>query len=51
MQVAAQAGCRCYGIEIRQDLHDIAKNIERNYNNVMDRRQVVHGEVHLVQVR
>lgn len=51
MQVAAQAGCKCYGIEIREDLHELAEKISGNYHRKMQEREIVHGEVNLILVR
>eukprot|EP01130_Rhizamoeba_saxonica_P012371 TRINITY_DN5200_c0_g1_i2.p1 TRINITY_DN5200_c0_g1~~TRINITY_DN5200_c0_g1_i2.p1 ORF type:complete len:225 (+),score=54.07 TRINITY_DN5200_c0_g1_i2:569-1243(+) len=43
-QVSAQTGCKCIGIEIRKDLHKIAKRI---YNNCKER----FGEANLGKVK
>jgi hypothetical protein len=51
MQVAAQAGCRCYGIEIREDLHQLAQTIKDNFTRRMQKDNIPTGEVILLNVR
>jgi hypothetical protein len=50
MQVAAQAGCKCYGIEIRDDLHKFAQKIKDNFTRRMVRDNRQTGKVILLNV-
>jgi len=39
-QVSAQAGCKCYGIEIREDLHIIANEVLPRFKDIMQNKKM-----------
>lgn len=49
-QVAAQTGCSCYGIEIREDLHNFALSMEQNFCQQMTELGHPFGETHFIHV-
>jgi hypothetical protein len=46
-QMAAQVGCKCYGVELRPDLHNISERIYEYIKKETTRRGIHMGEVQL----
>ncbi len=51
LQIAAQTGCKAYGIEIREDLHQLAEGLLEQFNKEYTSRNMMAPEVKLIGVR